>query len=140
MTKDSNHYASRDESVERNGGELYRLEIRNGKKVFSGSRPDPAKAKEEGRVKLIENVFAVDALVSLEQIAAPNSHPTGETHNLRPTGKCVRNCEDEETETSQNVPLETIDLGSFEVLSDHGEVDVDESTHETTEMMPTTAT
>ena len=26
---------------------------------------------------------------------------------------------DEETDTSQNVPLGTIDLGSFEVLSDH---------------------
>ena len=35
--------------------------------------------------------------------------------------------------TSQNVPLGTIDLGSFEVFSDHGdEVEDDEST----EMMP----
>ena len=47
------------------------------------------------------------------------------------------NCEDEETETSQNVPLWTIDLWSFEVLSDHGdEMDGNESTNETTEMMP----
>ena len=58
--------------------------------------------------------------------------------NLR---KGVGSCEDEETETSQNVPLGTIDLGSFEVLADHGdavedEVDVDESTDETTEMIP----
>ena len=51
--------------------------------------------------------------------------------------KSVRNCEDEETDTSQNVPLVTIDLGSFEVLSDHGdEVEDDESTFEATEMMP----
>ena len=36
-----------------------------------------------------------------------------------------------------NVPLGTIDLGSFEELSDHGdEVEDDESTNETTEMMP----
>ena len=57
--------------------------------------------------------------------------------NLRPKGKSVGNCEDEETETSQNVPLGTIDSGSFEVLSDHGdEVEVDEPTNETTEMMP----
>ena len=35
------------------------------------------------------------------------------------------------------MPLGTIDLGSLEVLSDHGdEVDDDESTHEATEMMP----
>ena len=30
-----------------------------------------AEAKEEGRVKLTENVFAVDALVTSEQIAEP---------------------------------------------------------------------
>ena len=37
----------------------------------------------------------------------------------------------------KNVPLWTIELGSFEALSDHGdEVDVDEFTYETTEMMP----
>ena len=35
------------------------------------------------------------------------------------------------------MPLGTIDLGSFEVLSDHGdEMDGDESTCEITEMMP----
>ena len=38
------------------------------------------------------------------------------------------------TETSQNVPLGTTDLGFFEVLSHHGdEVEDDESTNETTE-------
>ena len=52
-------------------------------------------------------------------------------------------CEEEQPETSQNVPLVTIDLGSFEVLSDHGdtiedEVDVHESSVETTRMMQTT--
>ena len=35
------------------------------------------------------------------------------------------------------MPLETIDLGSFEEVSDHGdEVEDDESTNEATEMMP----
>ena len=54
-----------------------------------------------------------------------------------PKGKSIGNCEDEATETSQNVPLGTIDLGSFEVLCDHGDVvDDDESTYETTEMIP----
>ena len=98
-----------------------------------------AKAKEEGRVKLTENVFAVDALVTSELIAEPNQTHINGGHPKKsaPKGKSVGNCEDEETETSQNVPLGTIDLGSFEVLSDHGdEVDGDESTYETTEMMP----
>ena len=59
------------------------------------------------------------------------------TPKSSPKGKSVGNCEDEETETSQNVPLGTVDLESFEVLSDRGdEVDDDESTDETTEMMP----
>ena len=33
--EDGNHYASSDELVESEDGELYRLEIRNGKKVFT---------------------------------------------------------------------------------------------------------
>ena len=66
------------------------------------------------------------------RLQSQNSH-----QESAPKGKSVGNCEDEETETSQNVPLETIDLGSFEVLSDHGdEMDGNESTCETTEMMP----
>ena len=79
----------------------------------------------------------MDALVTFEQIAEPKRTSMEDPQNLLPKGKCVGNCEDEETETSQIVPLGTIDLGSFEVLSDHGdEVGDDESTYETTEMMP----
>ena len=62
--KDSNRHASSGESVESDDGELYRLEIRNGKKVFTKSRPDSSKGKGGGK-------GAVDALVSLEQIAEP---------------------------------------------------------------------
>ena len=95
-----------------------------------------AKAKEEGRAKLTENVSAVDALVTFEQIAGPKLASMEDPQNLRPKGT-VLDTEDEETETSQNVPLWTIDLGSFEVLSDDGdEVEDDESTNETREMMP----
>ena len=93
-----------------------------------------AKAKEEGRVKLTENVSAVVALVTSEQIAEPRLTSMADFQNLRPK---VGNWEDEETETSQNVPFGTIDLGYFEALTDHGdEVEEDESTNETTEMMP----
>ena len=127
--EENNHHASSDESVESEDGDLYRLEIRNGKKVFTKSRPDPSKAKEEGRVNLTETVSAVDALVTFEQIAESKlingGHPIS-----APEGKSVGNCEDEETETSQNVPSGTINLGSFEVLSDHHhEVEDDESTN-----------
>ena len=42
--EDSNHHAISDESVEcEDDGELYRMEIRNGKKVVTKSRPDPSK-------------------------------------------------------------------------------------------------
>ena len=58
-----------------------------------------------------------------------------------PKGQGVGCCEEEDPETSQNVPLVTIDLGSFEVLSDHGDTvededEVDESSEETTRVMP----
>ena len=48
--EDSNH-ANSDESVESEDGKLYRLEIRNGKKVFTKSRPDPSKGKGGGKGK-----------------------------------------------------------------------------------------
>ena len=95
--------------------------------------------KEEGKAKLTENAIAVDALVTSERTVEPNLTSTEDLRSLRLKG--VASCEDEETETSQNVPLGTIDLASFEVLSNHGdnvddEVDVDVSTNETSEMMP----
>ena len=46
--EDSSHHASSDESVESEDGELYRLEIRNGKKVFTKSRHEPSKGKGGG--------------------------------------------------------------------------------------------
>ena len=55
----------------------------------------------------------------------------GDLPKSAPKGKSAGNCEDEVTETSQNVPLAAIDLVSFEVLSNRGdEVDGDESTYE----------
>ena len=46
--EDSKLHPGGDESVEREDGELYRLEIRNGKKVLTKSRPDPSKGKGGG--------------------------------------------------------------------------------------------
>ena len=47
--EDSNHHASGDDSVENEDGELYRLQIRNGKKVFTESRHEPNKGKGGGK-------------------------------------------------------------------------------------------
>ena len=124
--------------MECDDGELYRMEIRNGKKVFTKSRHDPSKGKGGGKGKTDRECFSCGRIVTSERIAdQPKNHINGGPPKSAPKGKRVGNFEDEETDTSQNVPLGTIDLGSFEVLSDHGdEVDVDESTYETTEMMP----
>ena len=61
-----------------------------------------------------------------------------------PRGQGDGNCEEEEHESSQQVPLGIIDLGSSEVLSDHGEiieddfvvVVVDEASGESTGTVP----
>ena len=62
-------------------------------------------------VKLTKNVSAVDALVTSEQIAEQKTHVNGELPKSAPKWRSFGNCEDEETETSQNVPLRTIEFG-----------------------------
>ena len=95
-----------------------------------------AKAKEEVKGKTDRVCSAVDALVTEEQSTEPKPTSMGDTRNPRPKGK-VSEIVRMKNQTSQNVPLGIIDLGSFEVLSDLGdEVDVDDSTYETTEMVP----
>ena len=64
-------HAGCEESVESEDGELYRLEMRNGKKVFTKSRHEPSKGKGGGKVKLTKNVSTVHALITSEQIAEP---------------------------------------------------------------------
>ena len=96
-----------------------------------------AKAKEERRVKLTENVSALDASVTLGQIAEAKLTSLEDTRNLRPNGKVLEIARMKKQRPHKMCHLGTIALGSFEVLSDHGdEVEVDESTFETTEMMP----
>ena len=69
------------------------------------------------------------------------THVDGGLRKSAPRGKGVGNCEEEEQQSSQDVPVGIIDLGSFEVLSDHGEtteddVVVDESSEESTGTLP----
>ena len=49
-----------------------------------------------------------------------------DSRNPAPKGKGAGGCEEEQPDTPQNVPLGTIYLGSFEVLSDHGDTIEDE--------------
>ena len=53
----SSHSTSGDESVESEDGELYRLEIRNAKKVFTKSRHEPSKGKGGGKGKIDRECF-----------------------------------------------------------------------------------
>ena len=68
------------------------------------------------------------------------THINGGHPKFAQKGKRVGSCEEEDPSTSQNVPWWTSDLGSFEVLSDHGDTvedaDVDESLEEATGIMP----
>ena len=143
---DSSHVASShasDESVEGEDGELYRFEIRNGKKIFTKSIYSSSKGhtKGGGKGKTDRECYRCGRVCHIRTEGRAKSHINGGSLTSAPKGKGVASCEDEETETSQNVPLGTIDLASFEVLSNHGddvddEVDVDVSANEITEMMP----
>ena len=134
----SNNDVSSDELVEGEDGELYRLEIRNGKKVFlpnAGMIRPKATPKVDEKAEPTKNVFAVGVLVIVEQVVEERPPKSA------PKGKGVGSCEEEERETLQNVRLGTIDLGSFEVLSDHGDtveddVVVDESSEESAGTTP----
>ena len=85
--KDSNHHASSDESLESDDGELYRLEIRSGKKVFTKSRPDSSKVC--GRI------------CHIRADCRAKTHINGGHPKYAPRGKSAGNCEDEETETTK---------------------------------------
>ena len=112
------------------------MEIRNGKKVFTKSRLDPSHGKGGGKCKTDRECFRCGRIVHIRADCRAKTHINGAHPQFSPKGKSVGTWDDEETETS-NVPLGTIVLGSFEVLSDHGDdMDGDESTNDTTEMMP----
>ena len=113
------------------------------RKIFTKSTYSSSKGhtKGGGKGKTDRECYRCGRVGHIRTDCRAKSHINGGPPKSAPKGKGVASCEDEETETSQNVPLGTIDLASFEVLSNHGddvddEVDVDVSTNETTEMMP----
>ena len=125
--KATNHDASRDEFIESEDGELYRLEIRHDKKVCTKPRHDSIKCNTEGgRSKTDKECFRCGRVCHIRADCRAKTHVNGRLPKSTLVGKGVGNCEEEEQQSSQNVPLGIIDLGSFEVLSDHGETKEDD--------------
>ena len=95
---------------------------------------------EARKVKLTQNVSSAGALATSELDCRAKSHVNGGPRKSAPRGNGIGNCQDEEQETHGHVPLSTIELRSFEVLSDHGHTtedieDIDEFPEEPTETM-----
>ena len=111
--EDSNHHANSDESVECEDAELYRIKIRSGKKVFTKSRHEPSKGKGGGKDKSDRECFRCGRIGPTRADCRATTHVNGGLPKSAPKGKGVGHYEDEETETSQNAPLGTIDLVSF---------------------------
>ena len=112
------------------------LKIWNGKKVFTKSRHEPSRGKGGGKGQTDGECFRCGRIGHIRADCSAKIRVNGGPPKSAPKGKGVGSCEEEDPETSQNVSLETIDLGSFEVLSDHGDDeddgDVDQSLKEAT--------
>ena len=80
----------------------------------------------------------MDALVTSEQIAEPKHTSMEDTQNLRPKGKVLEIARMKKQRPHKMGHWGPLILGSFEVLSDHGDEveDGESTTNETTEMMP----
>ena len=102
--EDSYFHDGSDESVESDDGELYRLEIRNGKKVFAKCRHEPSKGKGGVKGKTDRECFRCGRFGHIRVDCRANAQINGGPPESAPKGKSVGNCEDEGTETSQNVP------------------------------------
>ena len=124
-------------------GELCRLEIRNGKIFFTKPRCGSTKGntKGGGKGRTDKECFRGGRIGHIRADCRAKTHFNGGPPKSAPKGKRVGSCEEEGRETSQNAPTATIDLGSFEVLSDHGDTvendtAVDEFSAEATPTMP----
>ena len=133
--EDSYLHAGSHESVESEDGELYRLEIR---KVFTKSRHEPSKGKGRGKGKTDKECFRCGRIGHIRADCRAKTHVNGGPQNLRRKGKVS-----EILRTKKQKPHKMCHWGpSIQgplryCQSDHGdEVDADETTFETTELMP----
>ena len=105
--------------MESEDGELYRFDIRNGKKVFTKSRHDSSKSdtKGGGKGRTDKECLGCGRIGHIRADCRAKTHINGGPPKSALQGQGVGSCEEEVSATSQNVPLWTIDLRSFEVLS-----------------------
>ena len=75
--EESNHHASSDESMESEDGQLYRLEIRNGKKVFTKSRHESCKGKGGGKGKTDRECFPCGRIGHIRTDCRVKTHING---------------------------------------------------------------
>ena len=75
--EDSYFHAGSDESVESEDGELYRLEIRNGKKVFTKSRHEPSKGKGRENGKTDKECFRCRRIGHIRADCRAKTHVNG---------------------------------------------------------------
>ena len=99
----SSRDAGSDEFVESKDGELYRLEIRSGKKVFTKPRHDSSKGntKGGGKGRTDSECFRCGRIGHIRADCRAKTH----INESAPKGKAVGSCEEEDPESSQNVPL-----------------------------------
>ena len=102
-----NEEASSDEFGESGNGELYRLEIRNGKKVFTKSRHDSNKGntKGGGKSKSDKACFCGGRVGHSRADCRAKIYVNEKKPNSAPRVKGVGKCDGEEQDISQNVPL-----------------------------------
>ena len=113
---------------------LWKVKMENCTPWKTKSRPDPSKGKRGGKGKTDRECFRCGRIGHIRADCRANTHINGGPPKI---WKSVGNCEDEENRDLTKCAIGTIDLGYFELLSHHGdEVGDDESTNETTEMMP----
>ena len=82
-----------DESVESEDGELYRLEIRNGKKVFTDSLPDPSKGTGGGKGKTDRECFRCGRIGHIRADCRAKTHINGGPPKSAPKCRKLRSFE-----------------------------------------------
>ena len=91
---------------------LYRLEIINGKRVFTKPRRESTKGNTNGggKGRTEKECFRCGRIGHIKFDCRAKTHLNGGPPISVNRGKGVESCEEEEQETSQNVPLGAIDL------------------------------
>ena len=93
--ENSTHRTSGVESVESEDGELYRLEIRNSKKVFAKSRHEPSRGKGGGKGKIDRECFRCGRIGHITADCRAKTHINGGPLKSAPKGKGVGRCEEQ---------------------------------------------